>query len=277
MVRRERLSESTVPAVADTGAVAVQPRAAQTSAQFHHEGAEAGDALGSGQALGAGDGERERVREHDAPVVTEGDVDVLADRDAEVRERGGRNREAGAVAGSSDAAEVAPRVTRRARGGSVVHSMSKRVIHLDGESSTATSTARAHGKLVQAGRMWHNASMPRATTATLPKRVRKMTQRQAAVHAANVRWANERAKHYDALHRLRARVITAESDIAAMARELPTDQRGAVDVALAHLVGGFHELWKFSGHDLPAGMRDYAAGVIDELRRQAALREGDQV
>jgi len=111
----------------------------------------------------------------------------------------------------------------------------------------------------------------------LPKRVRKMTQRQAAVHAANVRWANERAKHYDALHRLRSRVITAESAIAALARELPADQRGAVDVALAHLVGGFHELWKFSGHDLPAGMRDYAAGVIDELHRQAAVREGNQV
>jgi len=102
-----------------------------------------------------------------------------------------------------------------------------------------------------------------------------MTRTEHARHAATIRWAGLRAKHYDAVHMIRGRALTAASSIDALTRDLETEQAGAARVALAELLRAFRELWEFSGHDLPVGMRDYAAGIIDELRRQAALREGD--
>jgi hypothetical protein len=119
--------------------------------------------------------------------------------------------------------------------------------------------------------------MGRTNTAAVPKRPRKMTRRQAASHANTVRWARERAKHFARLQAIQARAITSESALAALGSELPPDQAEAHAVALAQLLGQFRELWEFSGHALPVDLRDYAAGVIDELRRQAAQREGDQV
>jgi hypothetical protein len=121
--------------------------------------------------------------------------------------------------------------------------------------------------------MVYHPGMGRTNTAAVPKRPRKMTPRQAASHANTVRWARERAKHYEVLYEVKLRAITAESSIAALARGLPDEQRQAHEVALAQLLRSFHELWEFSGHALPVDMRDYAAGVVEELRRQAALRE----
>jgi len=115
--------------------------------------------------------------------------------------------------------------------------------------------------------------MPKTRAAPIRQRDRKMNPQEHARHAAMIRWAEQRAKHYGAVYQIRSRVITAESAIAALAAALPDEQREALDVALANLVGGFHELWKFSGQDLPIGLRDYAAGVLDELHRQAAVRE----
>lgn len=295
MVRRKRLTERVVPPVAETAVVAGEPGAVQTAAQLHDEGGEAGDALGRSQALGAGVGEREGVVEHHAPVGTERDVDVLTGDDAEVSDGPRGKRERHAVAGAMDTSEVTPRARRRARGGSVGHPRSGRVVHPEGERSTpprdvdtlsdqelaelwgdrepAAATEGANEVVDKERKEEYTPNMPRRNTAVLPQRAKKMTTHQRAVHANNVRWAAQRAMHYDALLNIRGRVITAESALAELARGLPDEQRQAAAVALANLVGGFHELWKFSGHDLPVALRDYAAGVIDELRRQAATRE----
>jgi len=273
MVRRERFTERAVPPVAETGVVAGEPRAAQTSAQREDAGAKRADGLRGGEPTRAVDGEGARVVEHDAPVRAERDVHVLAGDDAEVIDGPARETDRDAVARAVDAPEVTPRARRRAGRGRVGHPRSGRVGHLDGEGITRSATEGANGKLPEGGRMVYTPIMPYRNIAALPKRKKTMTRRQAATHANQVRWARERAKHYDALQQLRGRVITAESSIAALARDLPDAQREAIDVALAQLVGGFHELWQFSGHDLPVHLRDYAAGVVDELRRQAAVRE----
>jgi len=92
-------------------------------------------------------------------------------------------------------------------------------------------------------------------------------------HAALAKWKARRAAHYDRVIRLRQEMLAACERIAADVAPLGPEAARKIAAHVDHLVANFHELWEFSGHDLPLDMRDYAAGFMDEMRRQARERE----
>lgn len=273
MVRREALTEGALPAVAETEVVAGEPGAAELATKRQHAGAQGADGLRGVESSGAVDGEGARVVEHHAPVRAERDVDVLAGDDAEVIDGPGGKLERDAVAGASNDAEVSPRVRGGARRGRVGHPRSRRVGHLAGERSTAEAAGEANMGIDRDQIMSYHTPMRNPLVRRPAERGRKMTTHQRAVHANEIRWARERAKHYDNVTRLKAQVLDAGAALYAVTPRLPPELREVIEVNVAALIDGFTGLWDYSGHQLPIPLRDYAAGVMDELRRQAAARE----
>ena len=103
-----------------------------------------------------------------------------------------------------------------------------------------------------------------------------MTAAERSEHAriaGITRWRRRYANHYAELRHIGTAALKAYAELHAEIRALRSTRTVELDRGLHRLVSAFANLWAFSGHDLPPGIHEEAAGFVDEMRRQAAEGE----
>ncbi|MFQ5845690.1 MAG: hypothetical protein ACE5JG_11960 [Planctomycetota bacterium] len=94
-------------------------------------------------------------------------------------------------------------------------------------------------------------------------------RRDLSRRAANARWRRQRVHHYAHLQQIGQSALKAHTLLLQEIRALESTRAVELDHALRRLIGAFHNLWEFTGQNLPPEYRDYLAGFTNEVKRQA--------